>query len=154
MIQRVIGIDPGPTQSALVVFDGTRVEVVQIASNEEIIHRLRTWSGDPLAIERIASMGMTVGESVFETAHWSGRFCEAYDPSGELIHRIKRIDVKMHLCGTPRSKDSNVRQSLIDKFGGREKAIGKKAAPGPLYGISSHAWSALAVAVVWYEKNC
>ncbi len=40
-------------------------------------------------------------------------------------------------------------------FGGtKEAAIGKKASPGPLYGVSSHAWQALAVAVVVAEDLC
>ena len=61
---------------------------------------------------------------------------------------IYRKDVKLHLCGSPRAKDSNIRQALIDRFGpGKEKAIGLKKTPGPLYGVKSHVWAALAVAV-------
>ena len=29
----------------------------------------------------------------------------------------------------------------------KDAAIGKKATPGPLYGVKSHAWAALAVAI-------
>jgi len=54
--------------------------------------------------------------------------------------------VKLHLCGSARAKDTNIRQALIDRYGG-SAAIGKKAAPGPLYGVSKDVWSALAVAV-------
>jgi hypothetical protein len=45
------------------------------------------------------------------------------------------------------AKDANIRQAILDRFGGKEKAIGKKANPGPLYGVKSHLWSALAVAL-------
>jgi hypothetical protein len=31
--------------------------------------------------------------------------------------------------------------------------MGRKAAPGPLYGITGDAWSALAVAVTWAETR-
>ena len=48
-----------------------------------------------------------------------------------------------------RAKDSNIRQALLDLYGGdKRKAIGIKAEPGPLYGIKSHMWAALGVAVI------
>jgi hypothetical protein len=47
-----------------------------------------------------------------------------------------------------------VRASLIDRFGPyKEKAIGKKATPGPLFGIHADEWSALAIAVTWYDLH-
>ncbi len=47
------------------------------------------------------------------------------------------------------NRDSLVRQRLIEIHGGdRASAVGTKAKPGPLYGVASHAWAALAVAVV------
>ncbi|MNY62967.1 hypothetical protein D3C86_1998680 [compost metagenome] len=59
--------------------------------------------------------------------------------------------MKLHLCKTPRAKDANVRQALLDMFprtgGGKTPQIGTKAQPGPLFGVSSHAWAALGVAV-------
>jgi hypothetical protein len=58
---------------------------------------------------------MPVGAEVFETIYWSGRFAEAYGVEHDA--RITRIDVKMHLCHSPRAKDGNVRQALIDRFG-------------------------------------
>ena len=53
-----------------------------------------------------------------------------------------RKDIKIHLCGTMKAKDANIRQALIDKHG----KVGTAKNKGPLYGISSHLWSALAVA--------
>lgn len=35
---------------------------------------------------------------------------------------------------------------------GKEKAIGKKATPGPLYGVVGDEWAALAVAVTWWDQ--
>ena len=50
------------------------------------------------------------------------------------------------------NRDSLVRQRLIEMHGGeRRAAMGTKKAPGPLYGVSSHAWAALAVAVAAQE---
>ena len=62
------------------------------------------------------------------------------------ISRIGRKAVKIHLCGSMRAKDPNIRQALIDRYGG-SSAIGRKATPGPLYGVAGDVWAALAVAV-------
>jgi hypothetical protein len=69
----------------------------------------------------------------------------------KAVRLIYRRDVKLRLCGTVKAKDANVRQALIDMFpktgGGKIPQIGTKAQPGPLYGVASHAWAAVAVAV-------
>jgi hypothetical protein len=67
---------------------------------------------------------------------------------------ISRKDVKQHLCGTVRATDADVRDALIHRFGpGKEKAVGKKKTPGPLYGVKGHGWAALAVAVTLADKT-
>jgi hypothetical protein len=81
---------------------------------------------------------------------WVGRFIEMSVADAALM---PRKDVKLHLCGQTRAKDSNIRAALIDRFGGKEKAIGKKASPGPLYGLKADAWQALALAVTWLDLH-
>jgi hypothetical protein len=121
-----------------------------------ILERLGMESGMTVAIEMIASYGMPVGREVFETCVWIGRFQQALESPGtaELVYRK---DVKLHLCGSPRAKDGNVRQALIDLFpatgGGKTPQIGTKKQPGPLYGMSSHAWAALGVAITAKAKH-
>jgi hypothetical protein len=85
---------------------------------------------------------------VFRTVWWTGRFAETWYAAGngEPV-AVYRKDVKLHLCGSPRAKDPNIRQALIDRWGGKAAAIGNAKNPGPLYGVKSHAWAALAVAV-------
>ena len=99
-----------------------------------------------LAIEMISSQGMSVGQETFDTAMWVGRYCEVWDSCGMDAILAYRREIKLHLCGTSRAKDANVRQALIDRYGGKEAALGKKRFPGPLFGVSGHAWAALAVA--------
>lgn len=153
----ILAIDPGPVESAWVLWDGTSVVEHAIEPNAAVATLVGTLAlqasdlGDPdtLAIEMVESYGMAVGASVFETVFWIGRFAEAWDDDDHL-RRIGRKAVKLHLCGSTRAKDDNVRQALIDRFGGVEGkavAVGKKASPGPLYGIKSHEWAALAVAL-------
>jgi hypothetical protein len=151
MGETVIAIDPGPVNSAYVeICDGHIVES-GIVTNYALANKLKSTSGQFAVIEMIASYGMPVGKDVFETCLWVGRFVESVSCSYALMYRK---DVKMHLCGSTRAKDSNVRQALIDLYGpGKEKAIGKKKTPGPLYGIKKDMWAALAVAVTWSQRN-
>lgn len=149
-------IDPGTKESALVnmMEDGTVLRAV-IEPNERIAEKLRGMGIDGethLAIEWIEAMGMSVGKTTFETVYWVGRFLGAYYENFRGVEnrhtRVYRREVKLELCGVARAKDPNIRQALIDLYGGsKERAIGKKTAQGPLYGFKSHLWSALAVGV-------
>jgi hypothetical protein len=156
----ILAIDPGPVTSGWVLFDGKQVlDGRPDTPNGELVDQLRYTSGTgyalhhEVAIEWISNMGMTVGASVFETCYWAGVF----DATTNMrATRIKRIDVKKHICGATRAKDSNIRAALIDRFGGIEgkaKAVGKKANPGPIYGVRTHMWAALAVAVTWWDLH-
>lgn len=156
----VFAIDPGPERSAIVVWDPSTAMIAGAltAANEvvlsQVAHRVRRQS-DVLVIEQVASFGMPVGSDVFETVFWSGRFAQAWTGyhAAMPFERVKRHEVKMHLCQHPRAKDSNIRQALIDRFGGKDRAIGRKASPGPLYNIKGDEWSALAVALTWADQH-
>jgi hypothetical protein len=152
MAERIrLAIDPGPVQSAwLVLGPAGGIRSFGIWDNLSLLLLLRGEDGElapdvtHIAIEKVESFGMAVGAEVFETVFWSGCFAEA---AHELIlERVSRRAVKLNLCGSARAKDTNIRQALIDRYGG-SSAIGKKASPGPLYGVSKDVWSALAVAV-------
>ena len=111
-----------------------------------------------MAIEMVASYGMAVGKTVFETCMWIGRFMEAWESAtGTKPQQVYRKDVKMHLCGSMRAKDTNIRQAIIDRYpasgGGKCPQIGTKKEPGPLYGVSKDIWSALAVAITYSETK-
>ena len=147
---RIFAIDPGPVQSAFVLYDGRNQRILDkgIEPNEAILNRVATeeMCGSELVIEQVASFGMAVGAEVFETVFWSGRFAQAF---GREFHRLKRHEVKMHLCHSMRAKDGNIIQALIDKIGPK----GTKKSPGPTYGFAGDLWQALAVAVVFAEKR-
>jgi hypothetical protein len=91
-----------------------------------------------VAVEWIESFGMAVGQEVFRTVFQIGRMQQQLGP----VRLIPRRDVKLTLCGSPRAKDTNIRQALIDAIG----PVGTKKNPGPLYGVSGHYWAALGVA--------
>ena len=138
---------PGSAQSAWLRFEHARPQGFGITANEVLVRALRT-GGLPevVVIEKVESYGMAVGAEVFDTVWWAGRFAEA--ASRVPVVMLPRRAVKLALCGDSRAKDANIRQALIDHFGG-SAAVGRKAAPGPLYGISRDVWSALAIAVTY-----
>lgn len=146
---RILGLDPGTTETGWVeLLDGS-VIASGVEANETTLARLRVKPCPDLtllAVEMIASYGMPVGRETFGTVLWIGRFLEAWHVRGGTTRLVYRRDVKLHLCGSPRAKDPNVRQALLDLYGGTA-AVGRKANPGPLFGVKSHAWSALAVAI-------
>ena len=140
----ILALDPGTRETGFALFDDNRVAYSGVKANEEILAMLAGWQ-DPatrLATEVFQAMGMAVGAEVFDTAIWTGRFIQAWH-SPDAVIRIKRTQVKLQLCGSARAKDPNVRQALLDAIG----PAGTKKAPGPCFGVKSHAWSALAVAV-------
>lgn len=145
----MFAIDPGPEQSGWAAYSPDIGVESGVLSNVEMLSMLKksVFSHFPkLAIEMIASYGMPVGREVFETCVWVGRFTQAWH-TPDAVRLVYRKDVKLHLCGNPRAKDANIRQALIDKLG----APGTKKQPGGTYGVKSHAWAALAVAVTACE---
>lgn len=157
MSRPVLALDPGHTRSALVLIENGRPTWFALDSNDVIRDLLMDDSAagpnftghEHLVVEQIESFGMAVGAEVFETVFWAGRFVEAW---GGTWSRLTRRAVKLHLCGQSRAKDANVRAALLNHYGpGKEKAVGVKRAPGPLYGIKLDLWAALAVGVTYVE---
>jgi hypothetical protein len=152
---KLLAIDPGNTESAYVEYDTDKAQPTEWGKlpNETVLRNLDGAPAfvDQLAVEMVASYGMPVGREIFDTCVWIGRFVQCW---GEDFRLVYRADVKLHLTHSRRSKDPHVRQALIDKFGpGKEIAIGRKATPGPLYGLTGDCWAALGVAVTAAETE-
>jgi len=154
MERTLLTIDPGCEQSAYLSCI-RREEAVHfgqgaIIKNYILLDVLR--SMDPphiVCIEFVQSFGMPVGQEVFYTCYWAGRFAELMLQRNVPVQLIYRSQVKMHLCGSMRAKDRNIRQALIDRWG----KPGTKKAPGTLYGIKSHLWSAVALVTYAIDKD-
>lgn len=155
---RILGIDPGNVESAYVITD-ENLKPLEFGKiyNEELLDNI--YGGDfdkcdSITIEKMASYGMGVGSSVFETCVWIGRFQEALNHRGLYIHYfIYRKDEKMNLCHTMKAKDSNIIQSLIDRFAPNtpNKGKGIKSNKGWFYGFKTDIWQAYAVAVTYHD---
>lgn len=152
----ILAIDPGNVESAYVLVEDDLSRVVEKGKVEnfelvDIILRIRDEhsSLEHIAIEMIASYGMAVGKTVFETCVWIGRFAQLirveFGVEPEFIYRSEE---KMCLCHSMKAKDSNIRQALIDRFG----EVGTKKNPGYFYGFKKDIWSAMAVATTYHDK--
>lgn len=158
---KILAIDPGQHESAWLVFEteSGHPDDFGIEPNEKILPIIDAlnFTCRHLVIEMVShyGTGMPVGKSVFDTCVWIGRFVQCWESTSALPHALlTRQTIKAVLCGSARAKDANVRQALIDLYGGSMKAAkGTKKAPGPLYGVKTHIWSALAVAVAWAKER-
>ena len=149
---KILSIDPGNVQSAYVLIEADTLKPIaaQILPNDDMLALI---AGHPdkastdFVIEMVASFGMAVGESIFETTFWIGQLYAAAQQYNAR-YRLKRMDVKMNLCHNSRAKDANIRQALIDRFG----IVGTKKAPGWFYGFKSDLWAAYAVGVTYADS--
>lgn len=139
----VLGIDPGNTHTAFAMIDGGGIVSANYLENAEARQWLTNMSGLTVVCEMIASYGMAVGKTVFETCVAIGRF-QAIAPDMKFITRIQ---VKSAVCHSGKATDANIRQALIDRYG----PPGNKKSPGPTYGISGDMWAALAVATAYSD---
>jgi hypothetical protein len=163
----ILGIDPGPTGSGWVIL-GTAPSVGAYTvhnSGTDDNCDLLTWvkhsrctcpwwwrrcAGqrcDILAIETmLVTYGSKVGPSVMDTMRWAGKFEQHWLDQGrdaDSVRLISRQLVKAAIGCSVKASDAGVRQALIDLLG----PPGRKREPGPTYGVTGHAWAALAVAV-------
>lgn len=156
---RVFAIDPGCRESAYVDFS-TDIDVHPFDGEPD--RKLHTFgkcpNGDLLelcesidavaecAIEMISGYGMSVGQEVFETCVWVGRFQERM--GGSDVRLVTRGEIKLWHTDSRRATDSQISNALKAKYG----EVGTKAAPGFCYGMKADIWQAFALATYLAEK--
>ena len=151
----IISIDSGNTESAYCLINAEDYKPVEFGKvNNEDLRRilndiLQRHDVYAVALEMVASYGMPVGASVFETCVWIGRFYEICIPYVGTVDYIYRKEEKINLCNSMKAKDSNIRQALIDRFG----EVGTKKNQGWFYGFKSDIWAAYAIGVTWLDKQ-
>jgi len=150
----IVAIDPGPRTSGLVVYDKGNILRAEKAATLDDVRECIQWR----ACEVTSQAGLTVvcertqagppSTQVVLTTEVVGRIQEMCHRYGIDLHLYYRRQVLQALnCARKGNKDSLVRMACIEMHGGdKATAIGKKASPGPLYGVSSHAWQALGLA--------
>jgi len=158
----ILAVDPGSAESAYVMLDES-LNPIEFGkfSNENVKTEMRRllkhyYTPDKpigVAIEMVASYGMSVGATVFDTCVWVGRFTEMAEQCGRIAQYIYRKDEKMNLCHNMKAKDSNITQALVDRFAPGQPNHGKgtKSNPGWFHGFSKDIWQAYAVGVTFYD---
>ena len=171
---RVVGIDPGPRTSGVVVVSWPgddisappMVEATSAASDMGAVSMIvRHGRADVVVCEWLTSYGAAVGATVLETAAVVGAV-EAAATIGvgdraPTVERITRPEVALELCGTRRARDSQIHEAIRQIYrdaglatgGGSDATRGVRAQPGPLYMVRSHAWDALAVVLAWWRRQ-
>lgn len=156
---KVYAIDPGNEYSAFCIIDAYTLRPLLFDkwSNEEVLRDIKdtTPEKDYIAvIEMVEGFGMPVGKEVFETVFWIGRFYEALSRKCQ-VDRIYRKEEKLHICGTNKAKDANIRQALVDRFAQHDFKNGKGTAKNKdwFYGFSKDMWAAYAVGITYIETK-
>lgn len=155
----IVAIDPGPKTSGIVRWRPSELRVVQSSSQYDtkaMLEGLRTGSLEcyRLLVEDMQPMGV-VGRDVIDNAKLVGRIEEILEERGKQFRLVRRSWVKITLCGSSRAKDPHLTRVVKDmvremhgldddrQLRGRvSKTVNE---PGPLYGVSGHAWAALAL---------
>lgn len=145
----ILSIDPGNIESAYCLIDKETYKPIEFGKidNALLLKKIEELEYEKLVIEMIASYGMAVGQTVFETCVWIGRFIQRRNCSE--YEYIYRKEEKINICNSMRAKDSNIRQALIDRFG----VVGTKSNKGWFYGFKKDIWSAYAVGITYLDKN-
>lgn len=160
---KILAIDPGTLKSGWVIYNTKTHEIEDKGITDNFGLKLFIKSNinegifGSVAVEMIASYGMPVGREVFETCLYIGQLMQMFDDSYIDCKLIYRKEVKDYICQNGKAKDPQIRQALIDEFpktgGGKKPQIGNKKQPGRLYGVTSHIWAALGVAITHAKKE-
>ena len=113
----ILAIDPGNIESGYVIVEHDGEEIRRVLEAGKIdnnvllplIAQKLYGNGYDVAIEMIAGMGMTVGQEVFDTCVWIGRFWQivlwetGYEPT-RIFRREEKLDLpKMQTSVKPSS---------------------------------------------------
>ena len=143
----VLGIDCGPTTSGVALYDTVSRRVVlsdSAAPLPAVLDLLRYDAIDLVAIERVQSYGIA-GASLLQTSEVVGRLWQrGLDEKLDVVLLYRREVLRALDVTGKGNRDAMVRERLIEMHPGGK---GTKRQPGPLYGVASHAWQALGVAV-------
>lgn len=154
----IIAIDPGPVQSAYVIInEDCKIYEFDKVENEKMLEIIAdfkfSYPDGHLIIEMVASYGMKVGATVFETCVWIGKYLQK---AHSMINqgRMFRREVKLNICQDSRAKDGNIITALIDRFAKHdfERGKGTKDKKDWFYGFKSDVWQAYALAVTYVDK--
>lgn len=156
----VFAIDPGNEYSAwCIMTDKYELLDFDKQPNSDVMNTMlfrlkNTPAIDYVVIERMMNYSNNVGQSVFLTCEWIGRFSQE---AGKCVpvDYLFRKDEKMYLCQTMKANDSAIRHALIDRFARHDMQFGRgtKKDPDFFYGVKADEWSAIAIACTFLDMQ-
>lgn len=160
----ILAIDPGNVDSGYALVDADTLRPIQFGkvNNYDLLDIFTDIFHDykdtemHVAIEMIKNYGMSVGQTVFDTCVFIGRFWENLERFNSQVKRkiyIYRQEEKMCICHSMKANDTTIRQALIDRFAPDEPNHGKgtKKNRGFFYGFHRDCWSAYAIAITYHD---
>ena len=150
-----LGIDSGNRACGVVLYDSERRDATRIlapCASLPVDHVPALFASlhsiDFVAIERVQSTGQS-GNDLLRTCEVVGRLWQSAEAEGHGVMLLYRREVCSWLHVHGAGKDAQVRRAMIEMHGGDKRAaVGLKRSPGPLYGVSGHAWQALGLSYV------
>jgi len=152
-----LAIDPGPSTCGAALYDPGRRAVLWSSKAAPVVMLsdllwLPTpdapwWGHDLLVlVERVQSYGIA-GRHLLETSEAVGRLWRSAEAGGHDVRLVPRRLVCLSLDVSGGGKDAQVRRRCVEVLGPR----GTKRDPGPTYGVTSHGWQALGLALAYHE---
>mgnify|MGYP003132673000 CR=1 FL=1 len=166
----ILGLDPSEKRTGFALYD-TEARLVlgsAVLSLDDALKVVRAGKaheggpvrlrpGVPVAswsfvvVERFRSQGV-INSDIIRGIEASGMLYEAARSACDSVRWIFRLNVCRALHVSGRGKDSQIIDRACEMHGGsRAEAKGKKAAPGPLYGVAGDAWQALGAVLATLE---
>ena len=153
----ITGVDAGCAHTA-----GFRIRIIPTGPpevlehvdlhNNEFIRWIYEVESDLVVFESMLSNG-GASQEVIDTAYWNGRFWTASEYSGKSTAGLTRRNVRILLFAKDLGGDSDVIQYCAAAYGyaNHKEAKGTAKARGPLYGVTTHKWQALGVALATWN---
>jgi hypothetical protein len=159
----IVGIDPGTIASGVATVDASSYPPLPMAlcADAQLDDLLTLVLGaNWVVVETVTNRGHLIGQSTLETyrvACHIERRCMDRGIDVVLVRPATwRADITGMVNATPAKIGACIREIYTDAGmttgGGARPTIGTMKKPGPLYGIRSHAWDALGVAL-WRARQ-
>lgn len=170
MEKLIVAVDPGTFQTGYaIITEEPKMIAKGHVSNKDLVQtvmrELRMYELNQhidqirFCIEYVQSYGRAVGQSVLDTALWSGAFAAAFSGFRDLFETlsvsfIARRHVKLWHCKISAVKKAEVNRAVQDKYGEQ----GTKKNPNPFYNLengrmNAHTWDSLALATYVFESG-
>jgi hypothetical protein len=166
-MRRIIGVDPGPELSGMVVIDESlkvlehydQIDVDGIDDAIELFGSARAMVVEGLSPRGGFSVGKMMAQwgKTIQTAKVIGRIKQIAFWKGLIFVESNPSTWRAKFCGTASASPAQIKACVRDVYesrdlacgGGKQPSQGIKSQPGPLYGLKGHAWDALGVALTY-----